>query len=113
MAGNRARRRMRYIRSVEEIPRFVNEAAEAAFWATHSLAAIWDKLEPVQIQVSPKARRLVLRQSRKKPVTLRLEARQIQRAKQLARAKSLSYQALMRSWISEGIAREKQVLERA
>jgi predicted DNA binding CopG/RHH family protein len=55
----------------------------------------------------------VLRQSRKKPVTLRLEARQIQRAKQLARAKSLSYQALLRNWISEGIAREEQVVERA
>jgi predicted DNA binding CopG/RHH family protein len=55
----------------------------------------------------------VLRQFRKKPVTLRLEARQIQRAKQLARAKSLSYQALLRNWISEGIAREEQVVERA
>ncbi len=63
MAGRRSRRRMRYIRSLEEIPRFANEAAEAAFWATQSLAAIWDKLEPVQAQVSPTGRRFVQRQS--------------------------------------------------
>jgi len=34
-----------YIRSLEEIPRFENEAAEAEFWATHSLAKIWSRLE--------------------------------------------------------------------
>lgn len=113
MAGSRSTRRVRYIKSLEQIPRFENEAAEAEFWATHSLAAIWDKLEPVEVQVSTKARRLVLRRSRKKPVTLRLEEQQIQRAKHLARAKSLSYQALMRSWITEGITREERALKRA
>jgi predicted DNA binding CopG/RHH family protein len=113
MAGSRSTRRIRYIKSLEEIPRFVSEATEAEFWATHSLAAIWDKLEPVRVKVSPSARRLVIRQSRKKPVTLRLEEGQVQRAKKLARDKSLSYQALMRSWITEGIAREERALKRA
>ena len=105
--------RMRYLKSLDEIPRFKSEREEAEFWATHSLADIWDQLEPVGIEVSPGARRITLRRSRKKPVTLRLEERQIAQAKQLARKKSLSYQALMRSWISEGITREEQSRRRA
>jgi predicted DNA binding CopG/RHH family protein len=104
---------MRYLKSLDEIPHFRSEAEEADFWSTHSLADIWDQLEPVEIEVSPGARRITLQRSRKKPVTLRLEERQVAQAKQLARKKSLSYQALMRSWISEGIAREEQLRRRA
>jgi predicted DNA binding CopG/RHH family protein len=99
---------MKYIESLDDIPRFRSEAEEAEYWSTHSLAKIWDQLEPVEIDVSPKLRNLFLRRARKKPVTLRLEERQIAAAKKLARAKSLSYQALMRSWINEGILREEQ-----
>ncbi len=104
---------MRYLKSLDEIPRFKNEAEEAQFWATHSLADLWDQLEPVEVKVLPKGRRITLRRRRKKPVTLRLEERQITQAKELARRKSLSYQALMRSWISEGIAREERSRRRA
>lgn len=113
MPGSRPLKRMRYLKSLDEIPHFKNEAEEAEFWATHSLADLWDQLERVEIEVLPKARRITLRRSRKKPVTLRLEERQITQAKQLARRKSLSYQALMRSWISEGIAREERPRRRA
>jgi predicted DNA binding CopG/RHH family protein len=73
----------------------------------------WNQLKPAEVEVSPDVRRVTLRQSRKKPVTLRLEEQQIERAKKLARAKSLSYQALMRSWISEGIARAERLRKRA
>jgi predicted DNA binding CopG/RHH family protein len=104
---------MRYLKSLDEIPHFRSEAEEADFWSTHSLADIWDQLEPVEIEVSPGARRITLQRSRKRPVTLRLEERQVAQAKQLARKKSLSYQALMRSWIGEGIAREEQLRRRA
>ena len=113
MPESKTPKRMRYLKSLDEIPHFRNEAEEAHFWTTHSLADIWDQLEPVEIEVSPKARRITLRRSRKKPVTLRLEERQIAQAKQLARGKSLSYQALMRSWISEGIAKEERPRRRA
>jgi predicted DNA binding CopG/RHH family protein len=100
---------MRYLKSVDEIPRFKSEAVEAEFWSTHSLAEIWDQLEPAEIEVASEPRRITLRRAPKKPVTLRLEAQQIARAKELARTKSLSYQALLRSWISEGIAREERL----
>ena len=106
MPRNKTAKRMRYLKSLDEIPRFRNEAEEAEFWSTHSLVDIWDQLEPVEFEVSPKVRRITLRR-RKKPVTLRLEERQIALAKKLAREKSLSYQALMRSWINEGIVREE------
>lgn len=82
-------------------------------WSTHSPADTWNQLEPIEIEVSPKARRVTVRRSRKKPVTLRLEERPIAPTKKLARTKSLSYQALMRNWINEGIAREEQLRRRA
>jgi predicted DNA binding CopG/RHH family protein len=104
---------MRYLKSLDEIPAFESEAEEAEFWSTHSLADIWDQLEPLEIEISPRARRVTLQRTRKKPVTLRLEERQIALAKRLAHAKSLSYQALMRSWISEGIARMESERKRA
>ena len=106
MRRNKGAHRMRYLKSVDEIPRFKNEDEEAAYWSTHSLARIWDQLEPVEFTVSSKLRHIILKREPKKPVTLRLETRQIALAKKLAQAKSLSYQALMRSWINEGIARE-------
>jgi predicted DNA binding CopG/RHH family protein len=109
MERNKTKDRMRYLKSVDEIPRFKTEAAEAEFWSTHSLAEIWDQLEPIEIELTPEPRRITLRRAPKKPVTLRLEAQQIARAKELARARSLSYQALLRSWISEGIAREERL----
>ena len=51
---------MRYIASLAEIPRFRNEAEEAEFWASHSLAKILDQLEPVQIEVAPDVRRVIV-----------------------------------------------------
>ncbi len=106
MKGSSPKRRLSPIRSVDQIPRFKSEREEAEFWATHSVDAIWDQLDPVEFEVSGKARRIDMRGARKRPVTLRLEERQVRRAKELARVKSLSYQALLRAWISEGIARE-------
>ena len=58
MPGSRPLKRMRYLKSLDEIPHFKNEAEEAEFWATHSLADLWDQLEPVEIEVLPKARRI-------------------------------------------------------
>lgn len=113
MAKSKMSQRMRYIKSVEEIPHFRSEAEEAEFWASHSLAEVWDQLEPVQVEVAPDVRRVTLTRSRKKPVTLRLEERQITQAKAIASRKSLNYQTLMRSWIAEGIAREERGRRRA
>ena len=96
-----------------EIFRFRNGAEEAEFWPSHSLAKIWDQLEPVQIEVAPDVRRVIVQHTRKKPVTLRLEERQIKRAKEIARERSLNYQTLLRTWIAEAIAREDRPRRRA
>jgi len=113
MGVSKSPRRMRYIASLAEIPRFRNEAEEAEFWDSHSLAKIWDQLEPVQIEVAPDVRWVIVQQSRKIPVTLRLEERQIKRAKEIARKRSLNYQTLLRTWIAEAIAREDRLRRRA
>ena len=49
MAGSRFRGRVTYVRSLDEIPRFENEAAEAEFWTTHSLAKIWSRLKRASV----------------------------------------------------------------
>ncbi len=51
-------KRMRYLKSLDQIPHFKSESEEAEFWATHSLMDLWDQLEPVELEVLPKARRL-------------------------------------------------------
>jgi predicted DNA binding CopG/RHH family protein len=94
---------------VDEIPRFKSEADEARICSTHSLAQSWDQLEPVAIKGAAEPRRITLRRVPKKPVTLRLETQQIARAKALARTKRLSYQALLRSGISEDIGRVERL----
>lgn len=55
---------MRYLKSLDEIPRFKSEREEAEFWATHSLADIWDQLDPVGIELVSQPRRITLRQRR-------------------------------------------------
>ena len=56
---------MRYLKSLDEIPHFRTEAEEAEFWSTHSLAKIWDQLEPVEFEVWPKLRRITLKKTKK------------------------------------------------
>ena len=98
--------RIVYLKSLEEIPDFISEDEEVEFWATHSLAKVWDKLKPEPVTLSPHLRAKVQRRRVKKPVTLRLDQDQIRAAKAIARKKSLSYQALLRIWIAEGIQNE-------
>ncbi len=65
MRRGKAKNRMRYIRSLDEIPHFRNEAEEAEYWSTHSLAKIWDQLEPVEFEVSRKLRHVTLKRTKK------------------------------------------------
>lgn len=90
------------------IPRFRNDKEAAEFWETHDVTEFLDELEETEEKVSPELRRKVVERAElKKPVTLRLEPRQVEKAKEIARKKSVPYQTLLRMWIAEGIAKEK------
>ncbi len=91
-----------------KIPKFKDDREAAEFWATHDSTPYRPELREVAVKVSPALRRRVAaRAEAKKPVTLRLEPRQIAAAKRVARQKSIPYQTLLRMWIAEGLAKER------
>ena len=88
----------------QPVPSFKSEAEEAEFWSTHS-SADYDFVDTGEtVELAGALKRRV--QQRKQLLTLRLEKKQIDQAKRIARRKSLGYQTLMRMWIAEGIERE-------
>ena len=89
-------------------PTFKDDREAADFWATHNSTPHVGNLREVAVRVSPALRRRVAaRAAAKKPITLRLEPRQIEAAKRVARRKSIPYQTLLRMWIAEGLTRER------
>lgn len=91
-----------------KIPRFKDDREAAEFWATQDSTPYLRDLREVPVKVSPALRRRVAERAElKKPVTLRLEPRQIEAAKRVARLKSIPYQTLLRVWIAEGLAKER------
>lgn len=91
-----------------KIPRFKDDREAAEFWATQDSTPYLRDLREVPVRVSPALRRRVAERAElKKPVTLRLETRQIEAAKRVARLKSIPYQTLLRVWIAEGLAKER------
>jgi len=63
-------------------------------------------LPAAAVKVAPALRRRVVARA-KRPVTLRLEERQIAAAKRAAARRSLPYQTLLRMWIAERLAQER------
>jgi len=94
----------------EVIPKFESEREEAEFWSAHDTTDYWRGAQEVpieQLEIEPELRAQILENARKKQlVSLRLEKRQIELAKQIARRKTIPYQALIRTWIEEGIQKE-------
>lgn len=48
----------------------------------------------------------------KEPLSIRIDPRHVDLAKQIAERKSIGYQTLMRMWIVEGIERELEAMNR-
>lgn len=89
-----------------KIPAFRDDREAADYWAKHDSAAYAKDLPTAALKVSPALRRRVAAPA-KKPVTLRLEERQIAAAKRAAERLSLPYQTLLRMWIAERLAKER------
>lgn len=91
----------------KKIPEFKSEEEEARFWDEHDSTEFIEEFEPVDISVSPELEEEILnKRELKKPVTLRLEPKQIDAVKRIAGRKGLPYQTLIRMWITERIKRE-------
>lgn len=91
------------------LPEFGSDAETADYFATHSVAGVWNELPPVK---PPKPAGVLTRSIRerhsspKAPISIRLASEQIAAAKKIAATKSVGYQTQLRMWIAEGIRRE-------
>ncbi|OGY17844.1 MAG: hypothetical protein A2900_00435 [Candidatus Chisholmbacteria bacterium RIFCSPLOWO2_01_FULL_50_28] len=86
-------------KKLKPIPSFKNEDEEREFWATHDSTDYidWSKAEPVvfpNLKPSTKA------------ISLRLPEPLLARIKQLANAKDVPYQSLMKIFLAEQVEKE-------
>jgi len=79
---------------IKQIPDFKNEDEEREFWATHDLTDYFD-MEKVEMAIFPNLKPSSRRISIRLPETL------IYRLKQIANAKDIPYQSLMKVFLAE------------
>lgn len=81
------------------IPKFKNEDEEREFWATHDTTEYFDTARPVELDLSK------LKPSTES-ISLRLPGYLLTRIKELANAKDVPYQSLMKIFLAERVDRE-------
>ena len=95
---------------MKKLPKFKTEKEEARFWDAHSPLDYPDEFTDVRkpFEFAPHLLKKAAqrKEERKRPLTLRMEQRQIDLAKIIAKYKGLGYQTLMRIWVQEGIRQE-------
>jgi predicted DNA binding CopG/RHH family protein len=96
----------------KELPEFATEEEEAEFRDTHSVADHRDQFEREEVELDPELAARIAGRSKTRRVTLRLRASRIEAAREIAKKKDIPYQTLMRSWIAQGIERERAGGER-
>lgn len=87
------------MKNIKKIPVFRNEAAEQAFWSSHDSTDYidWSKAEEVVFSNL---------KSSTESISLRLPSSLLARIKQLANAKDVPYQSLMKMYLSEKVKKE-------
>ena len=108
--------------AIDPIPDSETEEEAREFWATHDSAPYFDQMEdvtaspPIDLGVGGgRAGSTVRRrppEGRMDLVSIRIPAEMIEGVKEIAAARHLPYQTLMRSWIGERVAQERRALRR-
>lgn len=86
-------------KKIKLIPRFKNEDEERDFWATHDLTDYLAQFKPVELDLSK------LKPSTES-ISLRLPSYLLARIKELANAKDVPYQSLMKIFLAERVDKE-------
>lgn len=87
-------------KNIRQIPKFKTEDEERNFWATHSATDYFDMSKIVRNPVFPNLKPTT------ESISLRLPKYLLARIKQLANAKDVPYQSLMKVFLSDRIDRE-------
>lgn len=81
------------------IPKFKNEDEEREFWATHDATDYFDVNKPIELDLSK------LKPSTES-ISLRLPAYLLARIKELANARDVPYQSLIKIFLAEKVKHE-------
>jgi len=92
------------MKKLKPIPKFKNEEEERRFWATHSSTDYIDWRAAVKNPYLPKLKPST------KTISLRLPAYLLERIKELANAKDVPYQSLMKIFLAERVKKEYRSL---
>lgn len=84
-----------------KLPQFTSEQEEAAFWDTHDSTEFLEDTTPVDVT-------FVDARPPKKLISLRLDPAAIEKLKAVAQKKGVGYQTLLRMWVMERLALERQ-----
>lgn len=87
-------------KQIKPIPKFKNEDEERNFWATHSATDYFDMSKAIKNPVFPNLKPTT------ESISLRLPKYLLARIKQLANAKDVPYQSLMKVFLSERVDHE-------
>ena len=93
---------MTTIKDWEQLPHFVGDREEAAFWEE---AQIDVRLMEASVVAGNTANESVT-------ITLRMDPRMLARVKRIARSRFLNYQSMIKQWLSERMEQEARKLER-
>ncbi|PIP52151.1 hypothetical protein COW80_04875 [Candidatus Beckwithbacteria bacterium CG22_combo_CG10-13_8_21_14_all_01_47_9] len=88
------------MKNIKPIPKFKNEDEERNFWATHSATDYFDMSKAIKNPVFPNLKPTT------ESISLRLPQYLLARIKQLANAKDVPYQSLMKVFLSDRVDRE-------
>jgi len=87
-------------KKLKQIPKFKTEDQEREFWATHSATDYFDMSKAIKNPVFPNLKPTT------ESISLRLPKYLLARIKQLANAKDVPYQSLMKVYLSERVQLE-------
>ncbi len=98
-----ASKKMKEVKSPDEIPAFESEREEHEFWSTHSLSEeFFERAEPIPEGVLPPPR------PRTKPISLRFDEDVLARVKVVAARKHKGYQTLLKEFVVERLYEEEK-----
>lgn len=88
------------MKKIKKIPKFKNEDQERKFWATHDATDYFDMSKAIRNPVFPNLKPST------QAISLRLPKFLLARVKQVAKAKDVPYQSLMKVYLSDKVSED-------
>jgi len=88
------------MKKIKKIPKFKNEDQEREFWANHDATDYFDMSRAIKNPILPNLRPST------QAISLRLPKFLLARVKQVAKAKDVPYQSLMKVYLSDKVNEE-------